>query len=84
MMIDANNANKKTRENITNNLQKDLKKIEIEIEKSIKNGSFECYFDGKLSLEIKQYLKELGYKINSGIQYNCEYNVISWKNIDKK
>lgn len=75
----ANEANCKTKENIENCCTQQLYKISKKISEAIVNGKFSTNGDGYLETETEQRLKELGYKVDTGVQYNQAYWVINWR-----
>ena len=77
-MISASEANLQTTDNLDNYLENEIEKIENKVIDAIKKGKYECYVD-YLTNEAKKYLRNLGYKVETGSQYNQEYNFISWK-----
>ena len=78
-MIDAKEAKRITQECIKSNLKHELSIIEEEIMKCVAKGKYECHLNA-ISSGVKDRLTSLGYTVNTGVQYNQEYNVISWKN----
>ena len=78
-MLTASEANKKTKEIIKECLTEELSKLEEQINKAIENGKFSISNDGYLQSETTERLKELGYKVETGSQYNESYYIISWK-----
>lgn len=75
----ASEANRKTKENIEDCCTQQLYKISEKISKAIANGKFSIDSDGYLVPETEQRLKELGYKVETGVQYNEAYWIISWR-----
>ena len=46
------------------------------------NEAYNCTsvaYEGYLSSAVKRFLCEKGYKIDTGLQYNTEYTIISWR-----
>ncbi len=86
-MISASKARKKTENNINNcaanNINncaaKELSEIMVKIDKAIANGEFLFSANGYLQPETKQRLEELGYKAETGSQYNESYYSVSWE-----
>lgn len=56
-----------------------MAKISKKISEAITNGRFSISDDGCLQYETIQRLEELGYKVQTGNQYNEQYWSISWK-----
>lgn len=75
----ASEANKITYETIDNRNAQQLSKLSKLINDAIANGKFSISEDGSLDAEIKQKLEKLGYKVQTGSQYNESYYSISWK-----
>ncbi len=78
-MLSANEAKKKTQDNINNCITQEFKKIEEQINDAIFEGEYSISNNGRLKHIIKEKLKELGYKIEISSQYNEPYYIISWK-----
>ena len=78
-LLSASEAHKKTTDNIKNCLTKELAEISKKISDAIANGKFSISDDGCLQYETTQRLEELGYKVQTGSQYNERYWSISWK-----
>ncbi len=90
-MISANEAKKRT-QNVKDNYEKDLKRIEDQINAAICQGKFEICYTGYLSHLVITSLQQLGYKIelNNEIEIydtitypihvvsNNPYYVIKW------
>lgn len=80
-VISAKEANTKTIEVINNCITKELDEIMSKIYNEIKEGHF-CYGDsGCLYGVTKERLKELGYKVEIGSQYNEPYYTIKWGDV---
>ena len=75
----ASEANRKTKENIEDCCTQQLYEISKKISEAIMNGKFSITSDGYLETETEQRLNELGYKVDTGMQYNQAYWIISWK-----
>lgn len=58
---------------------KQMELIECEIQKAIEKGSFSASFNGSICSANKEKLESLGYKVDSGSQYNESYFSVSWK-----
>ena len=78
-LLSASESHKKTVDNIKNCSTKELAKISKKISEAITNGRFSISDDGCLQYETIQRLEELGYKVQTGNQYNEQYWSISWK-----
>lgn len=79
MFLTAAEAHNKTQENINNCVTTELRKLSEEINNAIAEGKYSISNDGYLKHETLQRLKELGYKVQTGSQYNESYYSISWK-----
>ena len=77
-MLSAKEANEKTLNNISECVTEELFKLENQINDAIKTGKFFISCDGFLQVETKRKLKDLGYKVEVGSQYNEPYYIISW------
>ncbi len=49
-----------------------------QIDKTIANGKFSISNDGYLQSQTRKKLEELGYKVETGSQYNESYYSVSW------
>ena len=78
-LLSASEANHKTKENIKTCSTKELAEISTRILDAIADGKFSISGDGCLQHETLQRLKELGYKMDTGSQYNELYWSIGWK-----
>ena len=78
-LLSASESHKKTVDNIKNCSTKELAEISKRISDAIANGKFSISDDGYLQYETTQRLEELGYKVQTGSQYNEQYWSISWK-----
>lgn len=78
-LLSASEAHKKTVDNIKSCSTKELAEISKRISEAIADGKFSVSGDGCLQYETTQRLKELSYKVKTGIQYNEQYWSISWK-----
>ena len=78
-LLSASESHKKTVDNIKNCSTKELAEISKRISDAIANGKFSISDDGCLQYETTQRLEELGYKVQTGSQYNEQYWSISWK-----
>ncbi len=77
-MISASEARKKTENNINNCATKELSEIMEKIDRAIANGKFSISDDGYLQSQTRKKLEELGYKVETGSQYNEGYYSVSW------
>ena len=77
-MISANEARKKTEEIRNNGVYQELKRIEREIEEAIGKGGNNIALDGTISHPTANYLRQLGYEVHTGSQYNESYITIKW------
>ena len=56
----------------------DVENILQEMEACAKQGKYQYAFDGSLTAIQKENLKELGYQVQTGQQYNVPWAIISW------
>jgi len=80
-VISAKEANAKTIEVLNNCAIKELDEIMNNIQNEINEGHFYYSGDGYLDEVNKKTLKKLGYKVETGLQYNEAYYSISWENV---
>ena len=80
MLLTADEARSKTQENIQKCLTAELHKLSGQINNAIAEGKYSISNDGYLQHETRLRLEELGYKIQTGSQYNESYYSISWGN----
>ena len=73
---EANNMTKHVIDSYTTQQLTELSKL---IRDAIADGKFSISEDGCLKHEIRKKLEELGYKVETGSQYNESYYSISWK-----
>jgi hypothetical protein len=59
---------------------KEWKMLEAEIEKAINKHQYSTTIDGRITSGNAKKLKDLGYKIDYGTQYNQSFVSISWQN----
>lgn len=78
-MITAQEARKNTLDQLATAMNIELIKVEEQINKAIAAGKFALYGDGYLSIEVQRRLRELGYEVQTGIQYNESYYTVSWE-----
>lgn len=77
-MLSASEAKKKTQDSINDRVTKELDKLNKQIDKAIARGSFSISNDGILQSETSKRLESLGYRVQTGSQYNESYYNISW------
>ena len=75
----ASEANKMTNHVIDSCTTQQLAELSKLIRDAIADGKFSISEDGCLKPEIRKKLKELGYKVETGSQYNESYYSISWR-----
>ena len=75
----ASEANKMTNHVIDSCTTQQLAELSKLIRDAIADGKFSISEDGCLKPEIRKKLEELGYKVETGIQYNESYYSISWR-----
>ena len=73
---EANNMTKHVIDSYTTQQLTELSKL---IRDAIADGKFSISEDGCLKPETRKKLEELGYKVETGNQYNESYYSISWK-----
>ena len=72
-------ANKMTNNAIDSCTTQQLAELSKLIRNAIADGKFSISEDGCLNPEIRKKLEELGYKVETGSQYNESYYSISWR-----
>ena len=75
----ASEANKMTNNAIDSCTTQQLAELSKLIRDAIADGKFSISEDGSLKPETRKKLEELGYKVETGTQYNEPYYSISWK-----
>ena len=75
----ASEANKMTNNAIDSCTTQQLAELSKLIRTAIADGKFSISEDGSLKPETRKKLEELGYKVETGTQYNEPYYSISWK-----
>ena len=75
----ASEANKMTNNAIDSCTTQQLAELSKLIRDAIADGKFSISEDGSLKLETRKKLEELGYKVETGTQYNEPYYSISWR-----
>ena len=79
-MLSASEANHETKDVIQKYMTRELGEIESEIADAISRGQYHISRSGHLDESTKDTLKNLGYKVETGSQYNAKiYYSISWK-----
>ena len=78
-MLTAKEAKEKAIEACEKNIANELGIIAQSINEAIAAGKFSCTLGKSVSIEVKQKLEALGYKVTSGTQYNESYTSISWR-----
>jgi len=66
------------REITQESIMSDVEDILQEMEACAKQGKYQYAFDGLLTAIQKEELKELGYQVQTGMQYNQPWAIISW------
>lgn len=66
------------REIMTESILSDVESILQEMELCAKQGKDQYAFEGSLTAIQKENLKELGYQVQTGQQYNVPWAIISW------
>jgi len=66
------------REITQESIMSDVENILQETEACAKQGKDQYAFDGLLTVTQKEKLKELGYNVRTGYQYNEPWAIISW------
>ena len=77
-MISAAEARGKTEAVRNNGVEREMEKIEHEIEEAIRNGDNNIALDGTISHPTANYMRQLGYEVQTGSQYNESYFTIKW------
>lgn len=75
----ASEANKMTNNVIDSCTTQQLAELSKLIRDAIADGEFSISKDGCLKPETRKKLEELGYKVETGTQYNEPYYSISWR-----
>lgn len=66
------------REITQESIMSDIENILQEMESCAKQGKDQYAFEGSLTAMQKEKLKELGYQVQTGQQYNMPWVIISW------
>lgn len=77
-MISAKQARKQSEQYSKSELDKEIEMIEQKILYATIQGKNYVYIEPAISTSAKQMLKQLGYKIEYGQQYNESYTNIEW------
>lgn len=77
-MISAKEARERVEKATQNGIQKEIEKIEPEIEKAILQGKNHVTLGGSLSKPTCDHLRSLGYEVEHGSQYNESYFTVKW------
>lgn len=77
-MISAKEAIEITKLNREKAVQKQLLDLENSIKEAIMSGKSYIRYDGSLYIDVKIELEKLGYRLESGTQYNDSFYVIRW------
>lgn len=78
MLLGSTEARMKTNESNNKKVTIILNNIEQRINEAIEDGKYKIEGCGDLPYEVEKKLRELGYKIKTGVQYNEHYYRISW------
>ena len=77
-MISANQAREQSEHYFESKLDKEIEMIEQKILYATTQGKNYVYIEPAISTSAKQMLKQLGYKVEYGQQYNESYTNIEW------
>lgn len=77
-MFSAREARERAEKATQNGIQKEIDKIEPEIEKAILQGKNHVTLGGSLSKPTGDHLRSLGYEVEHGSQYNESYFTVKW------
>ena len=78
-MLSAVEARRQSLQNFEEKRKEMFDEIERNIRKAIATGKFEITSDGNIPQEVQIDLRELGYRVDVGCQYNQSYYTISWQ-----
>lgn len=78
----ASEANEMTNSAIDSCTTHQLAELSKLIRDAIADGKFSISEDGCLKPETRKKLEELGYKVETGTQYNEPYYSVSWREIN--
>lgn len=79
VILSALEANKMTNNAIDGCTTQQLAELSKLIRDAIVDGKFSISEDGSLKPETRKKLEKLGYKVETGTQYNEPYYSISWR-----
>lgn len=79
VIMSASEANKMTNHVIDSCITQQLAELSKLIRDAVADGKFSISKDGCLKPETRKKLEELGYKVETGNQYNESYYSISWR-----
>ncbi len=77
-MINATEARLKSEAIKEELIKSELNDIQNKIEEAISKGKHYCCYYSKITSDIKQYLENLGYYVETCTQYNETCYKISW------
>ena len=77
-MISADDAREKTEAIRNSVVERELERIEHEIDEAIRKGDNNIALDGSISPLAANHLRQLGYEVCTGSQYNESYFTIKW------
>ena len=77
-MISAKQARKQSEQYSKSELDKEIEMIEQKILYATTQGKNYIYIEPAISTSAKQILKQLGYKVEYGQQYNDTFTKIEW------
>lgn len=77
-MINAQEARQRTELKIQHLTSIETAEVERLIENAIENCEYSVSQDGVLSQSCKKHLESLGYKVETGTQYNEPWYCIKW------
>lgn len=79
IILSASEANKMTNNAIDSCTTQQLVELSKLIRDAIADGKFSISEDGSLKPETRKKIEKLGYKVETGTQYNEPYYSISWR-----
>lgn len=79
ILMNAKEAREETNKILNECLTQEFFMIERRINNAIRNGEYSINQNGKLSAYAQSKLKQLGYEVKIGTQYNESYYTINWK-----
>ena len=78
-MLTAKEAKEKANEACQKKIANELAIIVQAINETVVTGEMSCTIPKYVSKDARQKLESLGYKVDSGSQYNESYTSISWR-----